>query len=157
MSLGFSVERILIADLPVAPAVPGKADANMNFYEMTLNRLHALPGVKEVGAISVLPVSGKGSILHFNIYGRPPHGPSEYVMANYRVVSSGYLSVLQIPLLEGRWISDSDREKNKPVVVINRAIQQRFNNQSPIGKRLQIREYRTKPFPGWRLLGSWEM
>ena len=77
VSLGFSVRRILIADLPVAPAVPGKADANMNFYEMTLNRLHALPGVKEVGAVSVLPVSGKGSILHFNIYGRASRsGPS---------------------------------------------------------------------------------
>jgi len=154
VNLGFSVERILIADLPVAPAVPGKADANMNFYEMALNRLRTLPGVKEVGAVSVLPVSGKGSILHFNIYGRPPHGPSEYVMANYRVVSSGYLPALQIPLLEGRWINDSDREKSKPVVVINRAMAKAFfNNQSPIGKRLQIGAFPDETVPWMEVIG----
>jgi putative ABC transport system permease protein len=60
-------------------------------------------------------------------------------MANYRVVDSGYLKVLQIPLLEGRWIADSDREGSVPVVVINRSMARKFfPNQSPIGRRFQV-------------------
>jgi len=139
VSPGFSTENILIADVPVSPAAYPNAVERLNFFDSTLERLRALPGVHAAGAASFLPVSGGGSILHFNIQGRPPQSPAEYVMANYRVVDSGYLKVLQIPLLEGRWIADSDREGSVPVVVINRSMARKFfPNQSPIGRRFQV-------------------
>jgi putative ABC transport system permease protein len=139
VSPGFSTENILIADVPVSPAAYPNAVDRLNFFDSTLERLRALPGVHAAGAASFLPVSGGGSILHFNIQGRPPQSPAEYVMANYRVVDSGYLKVLQIPLLEGRWIADSDREGSVPVVVINRSMARKFfPNQSPIGRRFQV-------------------
>jgi predicted permease len=139
VSPGFATERILIADVPVSPAAYPKATDRMNFFDSTMERLRALPGVHAAGAASFLPVSGGGPILHFNIQGRPPQNPSEYVMANYRTVDSGYLKVLQIPLVEGRWISESDREGSVPVVVINRSMAKKFfHDQSPIGKRLQV-------------------
>jgi putative ABC transport system permease protein len=54
-------------------------------------------------------------------------------------VSAGYLDVLHIPLMEGRWISDADREKTQPVVVINEAMARTFfPNQDPVGKRMQV-------------------
>jgi putative ABC transport system permease protein len=139
VSPGFATERILIADVPVSPAAYPKATDRMNFFDSTMERLRALPGVHAAGAASFLPVSGGGPVLHFNIQGRPPQNPSEYVMANYRTVDSGYLKVLQIPLVEGRWISESDREGSVPVVVINRSMAKKFfHDQSPIGKRLQV-------------------
>jgi predicted permease len=60
-------------------------------------------------------------------------------MANYRTVSSGYFEALRIPLVEGRWIEDSDREGAPPVVVINQAMAKTyFGNLSPLGKKMQI-------------------
>jgi putative ABC transport system permease protein len=141
VNLGFSDDHLLTADLPVPPAstVPSEAHRNMEFYENTLRELRALPGVKFAATTSFLPVSGQGSVLHFNIQGRPPRNPTEYVMANYRVASSEYFEALRIPLIEGRWIEDSDRENAPPVVVINQAMAKTyFGNQSPIGKRLQL-------------------
>ena len=46
VSLGFSDDHILVADLPVPPAGAAPADAhrNMGFYENTLKELHSLPG-----------------------------------------------------------------------------------------------------------------
>jgi putative ABC transport system permease protein len=141
VSLGFSDDHILVADLPVPPAsaIPADAHRNMDFYESTLRELHSLPGVRIAAAASFLPVSGQGSIIHFNIQGRPPRNASEYIMANYRTVSSGYFEALRIPLVEGRWIEDSDREGAPPVVVINQAMAKTyFGNLSPLGKKMQI-------------------
>ena len=141
VSLGFSDDHILVADLPVPPAGANPADAhrNMDFYENTLRQLHTLPGVRAVAASSFLPVSGQGSVIHFNIQGHPPRNASEYIMANYRTVSSEYFQALRIPLLQGRWLEDSDREKMPPVVVINQAMAKTyFGDQSPIGKKMQI-------------------
>jgi len=141
VSLGFSDDHILVADLPVPPAGANPADAhrNMDFYENTLRQLHALPGVHAVAASSFLPASGQGSVIHFNIQGRPPRNASEYIMANYRTVSSEYFQALRIPLLAGRWLEASDRENMPPVVVINEAMAKTyFGDQSPIGKKMQI-------------------
>jgi predicted permease len=141
VSLGFSDDHILVADLPVPPAGGAPADAhrNMDFYENTLRQLHSLPGVRSVAASSFLPVSGQGAVIHFNIQGHPPRNASEYIMANYRTVSSEYFQALRIPLLQGRWIEDSDREGMPPIVVINQAMAKTyFGDQSPIGKKMQI-------------------
>jgi predicted permease len=111
----------------------------MDFYENTLRQLHSLPGVRSVAASSFLPVSGQGSVIHFNIQGHPPRNASEYIMANYRTVSSEYFQALRVPLLQGRWIEDSDREKMPPIVVINQEMAKTyFGDQSPIGKKMQI-------------------
>ncbi len=141
VSLGFSADHILVADLPVPPAGAAPADAhrNMDFYESALRELHSLPGVRTAAAASFLPASGQGSVIHFNIHGRPPRNASEYIMANYRTVSSGYFEALHIPLLEGRWIEDADREGTPAVVVINQAMARTyFGNDSPLGKKMQI-------------------
>ena len=141
VSLGFSDDHILVADLQVPPPGSNPADAhrNMDFYDNTLRALHSLPGVRTAAAASFLPVSGQGSVIHFNIQGRPPRNASEYVSANYRTVSSEYFEALRIPLLAGRWIEDSDRENTQPVVVINQAMARTcFGNDSPIGKKMQI-------------------
>ena len=138
---GFSDDHLLVADLPVPPAGTAAAEAhrNMDFYENTLRKLRTLPGVEFAAASSFLPVSGRGSVIHFNIKGRPPRNPSEYIMANYRVASSEYFQALRIPLIAGRWIEDSDRESAPPVVVINQAMAKfYFGDQSPLGKKMQL-------------------
>lgn len=156
VSLGFSDDHILVADLQVPPPSSNPADAhrNMDFYDNTLRALHSLPGVRTVAAASFLPVSGQGSVIHFNIQGRPPRNASEYIMANYRTVSSEYFEALRIPLLEGRWIEDSDRENTQPVVVINQAMARTyFGNDSPIGKKMQIGATPDKDVPWMMIVG----
>jgi putative ABC transport system permease protein len=141
VSLGFSDDHLLIADVPVAPAGTAPADAhrNMDFYENTIRQLHSLPGVRMVAASSYLPVSGQGAVIHFNIQEHPPKNASEYIMANYRTVSSEYFQALRVPLIQGRWIEDSDRENAPPIVVINQSMAHTyFGNDSPIGKKMQI-------------------
>jgi predicted permease len=113
-----------------------------------------MPGVNSAAAASFLPASGPGSVIHFNIFGHPPRNASEYIMANYRAVSSEYMQALRIPLLEGRWVADSDRETSPSVVVINRAMAQTFfGSQSPIGKKMQIGALPEETVPWMTVVG----
>jgi putative ABC transport system permease protein len=139
VSLGFATDHILIADLPVSANAYPKPVDRMNFFDAVVERVSTLPGVRSAGAASYLPVSGGGMILHFNIQGRPPKSPTNYIMANYRAVSASYLKTLGIPLVKGRWLQDSDRENTPAVVVINETMARTyFGNESALGKHLQI-------------------
>ncbi|HKD92556.1 MAG TPA: FtsX-like permease family protein, partial [Terriglobales bacterium] len=75
-------------------------------------------------------------------------------LANYRVVSAGYQQVLRIPLLQGRWITEADREGAPPVVVINaRMARTFFPNESPLGHYLQVGGTPDKDTPWMQVVG----
>ncbi len=136
---GFAVDHILIAELPGSPGTRPDSNQRMAFFDAVLERAAALPGVRSVGGASFLPVSGQGSVIHFNIQGRPPRTPHDYVMANYRVVSADYLQTLGVPLLAGRWAREADRDGAPGVVLINQTMARTyFPGQSPLGQHLQL-------------------
>jgi putative ABC transport system permease protein len=68
---------------------------------------------------------------------RPPgqsSGDSDYL-----IVSPDYFQTMEIPVLKGRQIEQSDSEHSPGVVVINQAMaHQYFPNENPIGKRIVI-------------------
>jgi putative ABC transport system permease protein len=154
VSLGFSDDHLLVADLPIPPSAPAAAGHSADFYQQALHELHSLPGVNSAAAASFLPVSGQGAVIHFNVFGHPPRNSSEYIMANYRAVSSEYMQALRIPLLEGRWITEADRETSPSVIVINRAMAKAyFGDQSPLGKRMQIGAIPDETVPWMTVVG----
>ena len=66
-------------------------------------------------------MSGGGGLLHFNIAGRPPKTPHDYVAAGYRTVTPKYLeTLLGIPLLQGRVLAPGDIERAPAVVADQR-------------------------------------
>lgn len=108
------------------------------FVDTVLNDLAAQPGVTAVAAISPLPFDPQqGGSSSFGIVGRPvgPNDPGPH--SNIALASPGYLKVMQIPLLAGRWISPEDRGNTDPVVVIDSRLAKRYwPNQNPIGQRI---------------------
>ena len=138
VSPGFTTDHILIADIPVAASAYPPAQ-RMAFFDSVIERAAALPGVRSAGAASELPVSVAGSIIHFNIQGRPPKSSEEWIMANYRNVSPGYFNTLGMRLIQGRLFTDADRESAPAVVVINETMARTFfPGESPLGKHMQI-------------------
>jgi putative ABC transport system permease protein len=154
VSLGFSEDHLLTAEIPMPPQPLKEPTRNADFYENVLHELHSMPGVNTAAAASFLPASGQGGAIHFNIFGHSPHNASEYIIANYRAVSSEYMQALRIPLIEGRWVSDADRETSPFVVVINQAMAHAyFGNQSPLGKKMQIGAIPDNEIPWMTVVG----
>ncbi len=136
---GFRPDNLLVADIPLSPNAYPNSVERMEFFDRLLEKLRAIPGVRSVGAATTLPVTGTGSAIHFNIEGRAPKSPRDYVIIGYRPVTAGYLETLGVPLLRGRFVTQSDTEKAPYVAVINQAaVRQYFPDVDPIGKRIQL-------------------
>ncbi|MGB9120305.1 MAG: ABC transporter permease [Candidatus Angelobacter sp.] len=154
VSPGFSTDHILIANIVRSPAAYSDRNVRLNFFDRLFEQVSALPGVRSVGAVSVLPVTGMGSALHFNIQGRPPRSPAEYTITGYRVVSAGYLKTMGVPLISGRWIEDRDREGAPGIVVVNSSFARtHFPNQSPLGQHIQLGASPSPDVPWMEIVG----
>lgn len=154
VSPGFSPDHLLIADIVRSPVAYPDPNVRLDFFERLFERVAALGGVRAVGGVSFLPVTGTGSALHFNIQNRPPASPSEYTITSYRVVSAGYRSALEVPLLAGRWIEDRDREQSPAIVAVNSAFAKTyFPNQSPLGQHIQLGAIPEASVPWMEIVG----
>lgn len=136
---GFRPENLLVADVPLSVNEYPNSVERMEFFDRLLEKLRATRGVYSAGAATTLPVTGTGSAIHFNIEGRAPKSPHDYVIIGYRPVTAGYLETLGVPLIRGRFVTQSDTEKAPYVAVINQAaVRQYFPDSDPIGKRIQL-------------------
>ena len=154
VSAGFRPDHLLVADLPLSQNAYAKPEQRFQFFDRVIDRASALPGVRSVGAASFLPVSGGGGLINFNIEGRPPKTPHDYLAAGYRTITPQYMETLNVPLLQGRNIATGDTEKAPAVVVINGTMAHTyFPGENPLGKRMQIGATPDKDVPYMEIVG----
>ena len=137
--LAMSIVRHGQSDVPVEGA-PWDG-----FYERATAQLGRLPGVRAVGAATLLPLDGNSSDFSFDIENyTPPAGNSPDAQA--REVAGDYFTALAIPLLRGRLFSAADDAAAPPVVIINQAMARRWwPKEDPLGKHLRIRSHDHPP------------
>jgi putative ABC transport system permease protein len=130
VSPGFDPRYLLVAEAPLSPTTYATPAARNAFVDRVLADLGGRPGVQAAEVATAPPFTGAGSAFHFNIAGRPPRGPEEYVITNYRAVSSGFFTALGVPLLGGRAFDERDRDRSQPVAIVNETFVRRFFNAS---------------------------
>jgi len=151
---GFDASHLLVVDVPVSPNGYAQAPRRMSMFDQLIERSKTLPGVSAAGAALILPVTGSGSVIHFNIQGRPPKTPHDYILIGYRPASPGYLETLRVPLLAGRMLNESDTERGPYVAVVNQSMaKQYFPGESPLGKRIQVGATPTNEIPWAEIVG----
>jgi len=151
---GFRPDHLFVADLPLSQTAYAEAPRRYEFFDRLVERARALPGVKSAAAASFLPVSGGGSVIHFNVKGRPPKTPNDFIAAGYRTITPGYLETLGVPLVQGRLFTAADREGAPPVVVINTTMLKTFfSNEKPLGKYMQLGATPEQEVPWMEVVG----
>jgi predicted permease len=125
--LGFDPAHILTTKLNITPTRYEGRDALVALYQPLVDRVQHIPGVRAVGAISLLPIENWGSNSDIHIAGQPPNPPKEIRLSEVRFVTAGYFDVFGIPLRSGRQISATlDRPGGTPTVVVNEAFVKKF-------------------------------
>jgi predicted permease len=108
------------------------------FIEAVVDNLSQQPGVTASAAVDPIPFDPEeGGSSSFTIIGRPtaPNDPGPHSQLAY--ASPGYLKLMQIPLISGRWVGPEDRANTEPVVVIDTRLAKRYwPNQNPIGQHI---------------------
>jgi predicted permease len=134
---GFKAENVLTMQLSLPQTKYTLPPQRAAFYRQVLQRLETVPGVRAVGAINQLPLTGSSSDRSFNVEGRPPQNPPPN--AEFRVVSPSYFRAITIPLVKGRYLADSDQETSPKAVIINQTMARRYwPNEDPMGKRISF-------------------
>jgi putative ABC transport system permease protein len=128
---GFDPTGLLVADAPLSPITYATAGQRNQLVDRVRSRLREIPGVRVADVGTALPFSGVGSTIHFNIIGRPPKGPEDYIATGYRAVGPDYFAALSIPLRQGRAFTDRDRDRSRPVAVVNETFVRRFFDGDP--------------------------
>jgi putative ABC transport system permease protein len=105
-------------------------------------RLRAVPGVRTVGFVNVLPFGAEGPKYYVWAAERPPASAAERVPASLRRATHGYFNALGIRLLAGRHFEETERWLGSGVrgaTVINEALaRQFFPGEDPLGKTLVL-------------------
>jgi putative ABC transport system permease protein len=118
-----------------------------------LGRVSRIPGVLGAGYSTSVPLAWKGATTGVVIEGRQPAPGIEYD-ANHRQVSTDYLKVMGMPLVEGRYFTQSDQATAPPVVVINEAMaRQYWPDGRAIGKRIKANDDQADVVPWLTVVG----
>ena len=164
---GYRVEHIVTMELEL-PAATTPTDTNKpplglgggfgpgvrgvtNFVNILFERLLAIPGAREVGGSSVLPLASRflpdGTFLLLDrepvitkpedidrLFHTAPTGHADFCVA-----SEGYFRALGIPLLRGRLFNDRDTVDAPHVAVISQSLAHAtWPNQDPLGRTIEF-------------------
>jgi predicted permease len=147
VSPGFQTQHLLTMEL----SLPAKAypDGVMvqNFYSRLLSNIRSVPGVRAVGAVSEMPMTGayvSGSTFFEDTSNPdlPRYKPLDnlpYLEIDQRSATSGYFQAMQIPLIRGRLLTDADDASAPLVAVVDESFARRLWPKSDaIGRRVAV-------------------
>ncbi len=126
------------------------------WYKSSLEKLQALPGVKQAATTTMLPYGTGGWVDDFRIENRVLP-PGKFLSAMRAAVSPDYFAAFHIGLVAGRGFSASDGLTTEPVAIVSRKLaEQYFPGENPIGHRIQMQASRDSHEPWVRIIGVTE-
>ena len=150
---GFRVDGIVAMDVSLPWVQDPEARARQAvFFSNLIDRLAGIPGVRTVGAASVLPMvegglpDGSFVLMAPNEVPAGPEGLAPFFqqkarvgIADFCVATGGYFEVLRIPLVRGRLFDERDGPTTPHVAVISESLARtRWPDQDPIGRTIQF-------------------
>ncbi len=133
---GFTAQNLLIASMETRGATLNKQQGQA-FYQQTVERVGALPGVQAVSLVRIAPISGGGQRRGVKLEGYQPQA-NEDTELNTNVIGLNYFNTMGIPLVAGRDFNTQDREGSVPVVIVNEELARRYFGGNAVGKRLRL-------------------
>ncbi len=136
---GYRLDGLLAMQTVLPDARYHDEGARRRFAEAAVDRLVQMPGAEAAAVANILPASDNNEGRSIEIEGRPNSDPANPPAVDYRAVTPNFLSVLQVPMVRGRGLTDADREDTLPVAVVSQSLAQKFwPDGDPIGRRVKL-------------------
>lgn len=136
----FEPEHLLVVDMGFSNAAirstPNFAQTLPSLYRQLIERIKAFPGVRSVALVNGFPLE-TGFGYRYKADGTGLIAEN-FQPADPRWVSPSAFEVLNLKLLRGRWLAETDTADSLPVAVINQAMADRYwPGADPLGRQLQ--------------------
>ncbi len=134
---GLVTDKVLTARLAV-PNHYTRDDTEMEkVLRPVLERVRSIPGVRQAGVVSLLPIEETGAQASFWVDGRPWPKAGTEPFAEIRTVIPGYFTAMGVPLKAGRDVQERDDSMSVSKVIVNETLARTyFPGENPIGRRL---------------------
>ncbi|MCC7032918.1 MAG: ABC transporter permease [Acidobacteria bacterium] len=136
--LGFDKREVMTARLTLPERPYVEPEARRQFLARVMDRMRGMPAVESLAAVTFLPYAGASS-------SRPIHPegaeltPAEARPADFQRATPAYFETMRIPVLEGRGLTEADREDGRQVAVVSRSFADRYwPGVSAVGRRFRV-------------------
>jgi predicted permease len=134
---GWESERLVTGTVVLPTASYADPDKINTFHRLTLERLHALPGVASVSISSFTPFFNWGDVRKYIVEGRDLPQPGQEPAAVVNSITASYFDTYHTRILAGRGFTEQDTLTSSKVFIISQTTATAlFGNQNPIGHRL---------------------
>lgn len=129
---GFEMKGITQAQFDL-PSQGYSAERARAFQRELMARVSVLPGVGDVAQARVTPLSHQ-----FEGTGLTPNGETEARGFEFNVVTPGFFTMLEMPMVRGRAFTEAETRSDAPVVVVTESTARRlWLGQDAVGKTLR--------------------
>jgi putative ABC transport system permease protein len=136
---GFRVDHVTTVDVMVPAERYKTPEAYRAFFDRALAAVRVVPGVQQVGAAVVTPLTGNNWTVGFERADQPVPRGERPPDVGWQSASGGYFRAIGIPLRAGRLFDANDTPATRPVVIVSEAIQRRyFAPESAVGHVLKL-------------------
>jgi len=136
LDLGIRSDRVLTFVTPLFRY--RDFDRRVAFVNEELEKIRAIPGVVNAGAISRIPLTVHDQATFYRLAGQSGDEAREQVALS-RVVTRDYFATVDAHLREGRFFGASDRRSQSPVAIVNESFANRhFPGRSPLGAQFKF-------------------
>ena len=129
---GFRPEQTAAWRIEMSPrykSIPQK----LAFFEEVVRKVGAIPGVESAGLTDALPL-GRNRTWGIAAKGQT-YTPDTFPIAYPRMIDSGYIQTMKIPLVSGREFTRGDTDESRKVLIVNQSMAERlWPGQNPLGQ-----------------------
>jgi putative ABC transport system permease protein len=142
---GLPATEILSAGIQLPQDVYPDDASRFRFYDQLLTNLEGTPGLRQAAVASNLPASG-GATLAYHLEGAPEVEQGARPTAVRVAISPGYLELLEVPILLGRYFDDRDGFDGQDSIIVTSDFASRvWPGESALGKRLRVYSEQSPP------------
>jgi putative ABC transport system permease protein len=138
VDLGFRPESVLTATVQL-PSTRYDLPRAGTFFQESLARIAALPGVQHAAGASCQPVPFACIGTGFWRVDRAKPADGQLPSSQVRPVTPGFFRTMGIPQVSGRDFSEADTVDSAPVAIVSEElVRQQFAGDDPLGRRLRV-------------------
>ncbi|MGI9074125.1 MAG: ADOP family duplicated permease [Bryobacteraceae bacterium] len=133
---GFNAQNVLTARFGISPKALANSSQIRSAWRDALDHARRLPDVEFVALADTIPMREGEGMVPYRITPNPLP-PNQEPLALASTVTPDYLKVVSIPLLEGRFLNEHDREGSERVVIIDENLARHvFGRKNVVGQHI---------------------
>jgi len=135
---GFHTQHVLAIKMSPDSSFCREPAACVSFYDRILTEGRGVQGIVDAALTNSVPLDGSAPSLAVDVEDHPKTADFPAPMFWAGAITPGYLQLMGIPLLDGRWFTPADAGGSEPVLLISASTARRFwPGQNAIGKHVK--------------------